>query len=1044
MKTKAITVLAAFATAFGICLNALAFSVCAVGDSITQGGTSFTAHRVALESEFAARGWLVEWKGTRSDASWGSTNPCEGYSGQNAEYIAGQYEENATNVVADVLLLHAGHNYNNDPSMSKPAYMPVDEIVAHATNAHARIIAKAREHNPNVIVLYAQVITSGGTEAGTGREVKYSYITNGLNQAIGVLGAQLNTPDSPVVVVDMAKDWNYKTDCVEDHVHPTAAGAAKMAAKWMAAIDDLVDEGKLTVVTGLTVSSDMTLTADAAYDTVTVAANATLNLNGHKLTTGGVSGGGTIISAAFDSALLPGGYELLSYVMSPEENNTASCHVDVVIVPAKTDRVETKVTLGSVSGTQWIFGSYEGGKRFDAYITGSRLKLQLGSNTNQEIAPKANDTYEIVLDGNASKAVVAKIGAASSEYAIDSSSFTPSRRLYLFGANDNGPVYPGRMANACKMYYFRVYDEDGNLKANMLPARDTSGVVGFYDIVRKKFFKPAAGELTAGDNISYEPLAYVKTAADVDTLVDTKYMPHLTDRVETRVRFGTLGVNQGVFSARQTTATNTFSCIMYTSKLRFDHHTTEPYVFHRAEGSEDDTEYTTDTDYEIVMDGNTLAFSVDGVPSYTRMTDNPEDATVTPGITFRLFAVATKGVGHTLYAKGLRMYRFRVTDADGYERLNLIPARRKSDGEVGFYDAVRNTFIVQFTGALEAGDALLRDLTVPGGMCAMPTPTEANGANGGTVANLFNDNFIYKTDATHRLLLDTSKTNQTLPLRVDYDFGEGGEVAVNMCRIYAGYNVRAPKKWRLYGSNESSAFNAETDDGWTELDSRDSQTDWTHDSSINNSAECRTKAFANDTPYRYYRLKVEKRNDETQKYLELVQIEYFRVESTSDLGELHIAVAEGEAETNSTVQLGGGLKLVKEGEGEFVSDVSGQFYTGGTKVDAGRFTLGAPLSTSLTMANDNTTLGFLFHDKYTAPLLTLGDGSSLPSPLYVAIDLDGDFVLPPKGTVLTDDYDLGGNTVSFLNQSRGARRMGKNDDGNLVVCGPAGLMIEIR
>ena len=168
------------------------------------------------------------------------------------------------------------------------------------------------------------------------------------------------------------------------------------------------------------------------------------------------------------------------------------------------------------------------------------------------------------------------------------------------------------------------------------------------------------------------------------------------------------------------------------------------------------------------------------------------------------------------------------------------------------------------------------------------------------------------------------------------------------------------------------------------------------------------------------------------------------MESTSDLGELHIAVAEGEAETNSTVQLGGGLKLVKEGEGEFVSDVSGQFYTGGTKVDAGRFTLGAPLSTSLTMANDNTTLGFLFHDKYTAPLLTLGDGSSLPSPLYVAIDLDGDFVLPPKGTVLTDDYDLGGNTVSFLNQSRGARRMGKNDDGNLVVCGPAGLMIEIR
>ena len=137
MRTATIRQIAFSVLLAGIGLKAAAFSVCAVGDSITQGGTSFTAHRVALESEFAARGWLVEWKGTRSDASWGSTNPCEGYSGQNAEYIAGQYEENATNVVADVLLLHAGHNYNNDPSMSKPAYMPVDDIDRKSTRLNS-------------------------------------------------------------------------------------------------------------------------------------------------------------------------------------------------------------------------------------------------------------------------------------------------------------------------------------------------------------------------------------------------------------------------------------------------------------------------------------------------------------------------------------------------------------------------------------------------------------------------------------------------------------------------------------------------------------------------------------------------------------------------------------------------------------------------------------------------------------------------------------------------------------------------------------------
>ena len=53
-------------TAFGVCIfayfhtstiaycgEAVGFSVCAVGDSITEGGAKFVAHRVALENEFA-------------------------------------------------------------------------------------------------------------------------------------------------------------------------------------------------------------------------------------------------------------------------------------------------------------------------------------------------------------------------------------------------------------------------------------------------------------------------------------------------------------------------------------------------------------------------------------------------------------------------------------------------------------------------------------------------------------------------------------------------------------------------------------------------------------------------------------------------------------------------------------------------------------------------------------------------------------------------------------------------------------------------------
>ena len=150
----------AIAIAFVTCLKAVAFSVCAVGDSITQGASNFKAHRIALEDMFDANTWEVVWKGTRSNSSYGTLNPCEGYSGYNAEDIAAKYEENKASAVADVLLLHAGHNYNADPGTPSPAYMPVADIVTAVTNAHARIIAAARTLNPNVIVLYAQVITS--------------------------------------------------------------------------------------------------------------------------------------------------------------------------------------------------------------------------------------------------------------------------------------------------------------------------------------------------------------------------------------------------------------------------------------------------------------------------------------------------------------------------------------------------------------------------------------------------------------------------------------------------------------------------------------------------------------------------------------------------------------------------------------------------------------------------------------------------------------------------------------------------------------------
>ena len=203
------------------------YSICCVGDSITEGANSSGAankwtYRTYLAQMLAESGLGdVEWKGSRVSPNSGNELPSEGWSGQNAEQIASKYIANAEGDKADVLLLHAGHNYDAT-QQSKSV------IIAAATNAHARIIAAARAQNPNVTVLYAKVVTSG-------KLPKYSYIP-ALNEAIGALASELNTAASPIRVVDMADGWDWTVHCIDDKVHPTESGARLMASKWLEAL----------------------------------------------------------------------------------------------------------------------------------------------------------------------------------------------------------------------------------------------------------------------------------------------------------------------------------------------------------------------------------------------------------------------------------------------------------------------------------------------------------------------------------------------------------------------------------------------------------------------------------------------------------------------------------------------------------------------------------------------------------------------------------------------------------------------------------------
>ena len=197
------------------------YRIMPVGDSITEGGGTFANYRLPLWEKLFTAGYLVEFVGSRrSETRIGSLRH-EGYGGKNAEFLAGAMERNFRTNSADIVLIHAGHNHTN-------AEAPVRGIVS-ATEA---MIRTARSVNPKVAVLVAQVIPSG-------KLPKYEYITE-LNLELGKLARRLHGAQSPVLAVNMAEGFDWQTDTIADRVHPNARGAEKMAAKWFAALTNVM------------------------------------------------------------------------------------------------------------------------------------------------------------------------------------------------------------------------------------------------------------------------------------------------------------------------------------------------------------------------------------------------------------------------------------------------------------------------------------------------------------------------------------------------------------------------------------------------------------------------------------------------------------------------------------------------------------------------------------------------------------------------------------------------------------------------------------
>ncbi len=185
-------------------------TILALGNSITARRLSY---RSILIPALTDKGLAFKFIGPEKD----SVSHHAGYGGRNTKDLLNISKEVYTRYPADIVMIHSGHN-----NFSKDK--PVQGIVRD-TEA---IIDNIREINPEVKILLAQVIPAG-------KLPKYSYIPE-LNRELESLAERLVNKGINITLVNQEDGFDWRTDTVEDKVHPNSSGAKKMSEKWMTAL----------------------------------------------------------------------------------------------------------------------------------------------------------------------------------------------------------------------------------------------------------------------------------------------------------------------------------------------------------------------------------------------------------------------------------------------------------------------------------------------------------------------------------------------------------------------------------------------------------------------------------------------------------------------------------------------------------------------------------------------------------------------------------------------------------------------------------------
>ncbi len=213
-------------------------------------------------------------------------------------------------------------------------------------------------------------------------------------------------------------------------------------------------------------------------------------------------GRAALVAAAICAAMpaaadgLPEGYTRLPYIKANKNVQVKTGYTpnatDKIVMtwcPSQADSIETlwcaRSGLTAYSFTVFAYAGKQIGINYNNVSLGDgAVPASFTVNRRDNLAAYAK--YTIVADGNAKTLAVTNAFTGAEVVNISwtvANDFTAGSQLCLFASHKSSAATANGNYSSHFLYSFKVYDAAGNLKLDLVPAKDASGVVGLYDTV---------------------------------------------------------------------------------------------------------------------------------------------------------------------------------------------------------------------------------------------------------------------------------------------------------------------------------------------------------------------------------------------------------------------------------------------------------------------------------------------------------------------------------------------------------------------------------